>query len=694
MSWLSRTLQELQRRNVIRAGLAYVVTGWFVVQISSVVLPTLDAPDWIMSALLVALVLLFPASLVIAWYFEFTGGEFKRTEDVVAVDPGQRFFHRRVDFVIIGLLAGTLSLSIYGNLRGPEALPERVSLLIADFDNRTGNDLLSGVVEEVLRVGLEVAPFVETFDRRRAASIAAGLSGADGEASLDIEAAGVVALREGINIVVGGSVSRTNDGVAISVTGIAPGDQRELFSATRTVETDADTITALAAISQALRLELGDTPKPGGAGELESFAVANLEAAAEYLEAQDLQFRRRIEEAAEHYELALQYDPEFARAYTGLAIVQGQLGRIDASRENWNEALARLDQLTERGRLRTLGNYYAEVQNDDDKAIEQYELLVERYPADNAGYNNLAVVAFRALDFERALEIGREMAGRFPNHSGYGANLALYAMYAGRFDEASAVAREVIANDPSSGYSFLVLALTSAVVGDLESARETYEQMTGLDLFSSSMAVEGLADLAIYGGNAEAAIATLDPAIEDELERGANQTAAFKLMMRAEALQSIGELDEARAAIDAALEYAGGDPSVLVAASLALAELGDSERAESIAGEMSTSFSKSQRAYVNAIRAEAARTRGDLTTAVEHANAAIEIADLWLIRLIRGNIYSQAGLLAEAEADLQMCQDRIGEGLAVFLNDRPSLRRLRDLEIGVARVRESELAAR
>ena len=69
MSWLSRTLHELQRRNVIRAGVAYVVTGWFVVQISNVVLPTLDAPDWVLTALLVGLVVFSPVPLVIAWFF-------------------------------------------------------------------------------------------------------------------------------------------------------------------------------------------------------------------------------------------------------------------------------------------------------------------------------------------------------------------------------------------------------------------------------------------------------------------------------------------------------------------------------------------------------------------------------------------------------------------------------------------------
>ena len=76
--------------------------------------------------------------------------------------------------------------------------------------------------------------------------------------------------------------------------------------------------------------------------------------------------------------------------------------------------------------------------------------------------------------------------------------------------------------------------------------------------------------------------------------------------------------------------------------------------------------------------------RLDEYVAIEYANAAIELADLWLIHLIRANIFLQTGFTSEAEADLQVCQERIGEGIAVFLNDRPSFRLMRDLEAAIA----------
>lgn len=49
----------------------------------------------------------------------------------------------------------------------------------------------------------------------------------------------------------------------------------------------------------------------------------------------------------------------------------------------------------------------------------------------------------------------------------------------------------------------------------------------------------------------------------------------------------------------------------------------------------------------------------------------------------------RAGRMTEALADLEACQQRIGEGIAVFLNDRPSLRRIRQLEATIKAANES-----
>lgn len=681
---IANFIRELRRRNVFRAAISYAVTAWFVVQIADVLLGVLDASEQVLQTIIIVLAVGLPFSLIFSWFFNITSEGIKRTADIDTEGIVDTQFDRRINAAIIAILVAALLLSVYGNLRSPEGQRESVSILIADFENQTGNELFSGVLEDFLLVGLEVAPFVSAYPRKAATDLAANLPGADPEApALNPENAALIALREGIDIVVSGSVNRDEDGLTVLVNTVTAGEQQEIFTVTETVKSDADVLAAIVDISAEARKKLGEADRAIGVGDSESFAVTNLEAAAEYLKAQNLQLDRKLEEAVIHYEQALLFDPDFARAYAGLALTQQYLGNSDAATTNWQETLSRLDRLTERGRLRTLGNYFMINQGNYEKALETYETLVEKYPADKVAQNNLAVTAFYAMDFERALEVGREVTKRYPGHSGYGANLALYAMYASRFDEAADVANTVIANDPSNAYSFLVLALASAAAGDLAETEQAYQHMTNLDQFARSVAAEGLADLAIYRGDYRAALEILDNAIEDELALAATHTVALKRTMKVEVLLRMNETEKARVLLDSLVPTAPDDPAILVPAAISLIELGDSEAAVSIADKMSRSLSGPHRAYALGIKASVAAASQDMDAAVGFANSAVATVDLWLVRFIRARVLLQKGMTSAAAADLQNCQQRVGEGMAVFLNDRPSFRLTHELEMAL-----------
>jgi adenylate cyclase len=95
---------ELKRRNVYKVAVAYTVVGWLVIQISSTVLPTFHASEWILQTLLVLVAIGFLIALVIAWAFELTPEGIKRTEDVdLAASARQPRKHAWIFVVIAGL---------------------------------------------------------------------------------------------------------------------------------------------------------------------------------------------------------------------------------------------------------------------------------------------------------------------------------------------------------------------------------------------------------------------------------------------------------------------------------------------------------------------------------------------------------------------------------------------------------------
>src|SRR5438034_6284197 len=75
-------LAELKRRNVYKVAITYAVVAWLFVQAASILLPTFDAPSWVMKTLVVLLALGFAMAVFISWAFEATPEGLRRTEDV------------------------------------------------------------------------------------------------------------------------------------------------------------------------------------------------------------------------------------------------------------------------------------------------------------------------------------------------------------------------------------------------------------------------------------------------------------------------------------------------------------------------------------------------------------------------------------------------------------------------------------
>src|SRR5262249_16412343 len=151
-------------------------------------------------------------------------------------------------------------------------------------------------------------------------------------------------------------------------------------------------IGAIATLGADVRKQLGDrTPEKNIQAERETFTASSLEASREYSLAQDLSASSKDEEALVHYNPAIALDPNFGRAYAGAAYCASHLGKTEEAKALWAKALQTVDRMTPREKYRTLGLYYGTQSRDFEQAITNYKELVNRYPADGAGHNNLAL---------------------------------------------------------------------------------------------------------------------------------------------------------------------------------------------------------------------------------------------------------------------------------------------------------------
>jgi ketosteroid isomerase-like protein len=104
---------ELRRRNVFRVALTYTVVAWLLIEIASVLLPLVDAPEAIITAFVVLLALGFAVALFISWSFEMTPEGLKRTQDLSPNEVIPYWSRRKFATFIFGVAGTAFCLSAY-----------------------------------------------------------------------------------------------------------------------------------------------------------------------------------------------------------------------------------------------------------------------------------------------------------------------------------------------------------------------------------------------------------------------------------------------------------------------------------------------------------------------------------------------------------------------------------------------------
>ena len=581
------------------------------------------------------------------------------------------------------LLVGATWWAASSRVQVPPAARPPVPILIVDFENRAQDPVFNGVLEQALSIGMEEAPFVTAFPRADAASLVRSLKMGD---RLDETSGRLLAAREGIRIILAGSVDRAGSGYRVEVRAIdleKPQERLEIAEA-RAADKNA-VLAAVSKVAEDVRSALGDTTP--SAQQAETFTAASLDAVREYTIAQDLSANQRDEEAVEHYRAALNYDRGFGRAYAGLAMSLHYLGRTDEAKEPWDDALRLIDRMTEREKLRTTGLYYAGPARDYQMAIRQYTDLVKKYPADSAAHNNLAVAYFNTLDFTSALAHGQTAINIYPRSFKFRANYALYAMYAGDFKTAAETAQKLVEENPAFETAYLPLAMEALASGDPARARVFYQQASKVGEAGASLAAIGLADVAMFQGRSEDVVSSLPEWIERDLEQKNEFGAVAKLLALAQAHAARGRAAASQTALTRARGLAEDD-SVLVTSARLAVEAGRMQQARAIAEELGKRRPAQSRALGKVIEAELSMRAKEYPAAIDLLDAAGKLADLWLVRYTRGQALFQALEYQAALTEFEECQRRRGEATAVFLDDSPTFRYYATVPYWLGRARE------
>jgi len=498
---LLNLFKELQRRNVIRVAIGYIVSSWLLMQIADLILDIIGAPDWVLRTIALVFALGFPVVVFFSWVYEVTPEGIKRESEI---DRSQSITHltgRKLDRAILAVLVIALAYLAYdkfvldppegdGRIEDvtqtaagqspaeshvdPREIVDPASIAVLPFaDLSPAGDqgyFSDGIAEEILNAlvrvdGLSVASRTSAF-------------GFKGQALL-----GIPAIAEALKVrnVLEGSVRKSGDTVRITAQLIDARTDKHLWSQAYDRVLSAENLFAIqdeiaraivAELSKSLQLETSPTDKP-----MVSVATESLDAYELYLRARET-FRQRSQENIPHIvemlEKAIELDPDYAQAWAGLAAVS-------VVAPSWGVTGRDFEQLTQVAAQRaielddSLGLPYAvlgstmrhSVPNNYIRAFDYYDQALERDPnAVNAflwrGIDLMNVGMFDAAtaDFERCLEIDPvyENCRRF---------LALTRLFAGDTETALSLFEHGVARGATSQNNMFALAYIGE--GDIRS---------------------------------------------------------------------------------------------------------------------------------------------------------------------------------------------------------------------------------
>ena len=187
---MDKLWQELQRRHVVRVGVVYVAMAWLLAQVADLALDNFNAPNWIIQSFLLMLVAGFPVALIIAWAFELTPQGLRRE---VAVSERAKAESQTsasssglpryalwavaaIGFATI-IFLGTRFAEQQRSLADKEITPR---VVVAVFENGTGNaslDSIGRLAADVISQGLQRTGIVEVVPPNKVLYLSRSIEG-------------------------------------------------------------------------------------------------------------------------------------------------------------------------------------------------------------------------------------------------------------------------------------------------------------------------------------------------------------------------------------------------------------------------------------------------------------------------------------------------------------------------------------
>ncbi|MDQ3667201.1 MAG: protein kinase [Acidobacteriota bacterium] len=388
--------------------------------------------------------------------------------------------HKRAAVGALALLLIASAVAAFFYFNRTPALTERDTILLADFDNETGDEVFDGALKQALAIQLEQSPFLNIFPEQQIRETLRYM-GRSPDERVTKEVAREICERQGLKAMLIGSIAPLGSHYVIALDAVNAHTGDVLAREQVEAESKEQVLGVLGKTATHLREKLGESLSSIQKFDapIEQATTPSLEALKAFSLGDEQQDRGKYLEALPFYERAIELDPNFALAHARLSTVYNNNGQRELSIEQARKAFELRERVSERERLFISSYYYNYATREMDKAIESLNLWKRTYPRDFLPRSNLARQYNRIAQFEKAIEEAREAIRLNPNSASAYANLGLAFQRLDRFDEAKEINERALAQGLDSVSFHAGLYWIAFVRGDQAVMQQHIDQMSG-----------------------------------------------------------------------------------------------------------------------------------------------------------------------------------------------------------------------
>jgi len=577
-------------------------------------------------------------------------------------------------FVVALVVAGVIGAGLYYRSRQSKPLTEKDTIVIADFDNKTGDAVFDDTLKTALTVALNQSPFLNVLsDNKVAATLKQMTRPVNTKLTPDI--ARELCQRAGSQAYIAGSIANLGSEYVLGLKAVNCQSGEPLAQEQVTAEGKEKVLNALGGAAAKLRGQLGESLATVQKFDvpLEQATTSSLEALQAYTMSGKIGREKGTDAGLVYAQRAIQLDPNFATGYLQVASDYGQLGEVGRASEYFTKAFELREHASERERLYIMALYFQSVTGEMDKAAQAYQQLIENYPRDGAGYYGLGYLYGAEGEYEKGVEMTRQDQQLHPERLSPYEALANYLLALQRLDEARQTIRE--ARERKLDDFILHNALYGLAFLEADTSATAQEQKW----FADHVAVENFglfldSDSEAYAGRLSKARERTKQAVDSAIRADSKETGAIGWENAALREAAFGNSGEAKQAAAEGLKLYPASQGVQVEAALAYAMAGDTARAQSMAKDLNQRYpldTQVQSLWLPAVQAQLALNRKAPAEAIEDLQRAlppIEYGQIAFIAqisclyptYIRGQAYLAAGQGKEAAAEFQKILDHSG----------------------------------